>query len=98
MIAVKDTEVQVHYKGWKSKFDEWINKDDEKRLAPLFTHTDRPLKCGHVPAQLHTKCDAKDTTDKWLVAEIVEVVPEHNLVKIHYGNPKYIYIYTGIYI
>jgi hypothetical protein len=33
-----DDFVQVHFMGWNSTFDEWMDKSDE-RLSPQFTHT-----------------------------------------------------------
>jgi len=34
-------QVKIHYTGWDSKYDEWINRDSY-RLAPLHYHTETP--------------------------------------------------------
>eukprot|EP01084_Bolivina_argentea_P249839 418393_1 len=38
IIDIKDNLIQIHWYGWSTRYDEWINKYD-KRLAPLQTHT-----------------------------------------------------------
>lgn len=39
---VKGGQVFVHYKGWASKWNEWLSVDDELRIAPKGTHTTGP--------------------------------------------------------
>eukprot|EP01083_Nonionella_stella_P095196 267207_1 len=78
--------MKVHYKGWKSKFDTWIDLSAEpERARLLHTFTVKPTALGTLSTyQIHTKCDCLDSTDKWCDAEIAEVDEEHQLIKIHY--------------
>eukprot|EP01084_Bolivina_argentea_P181896 314111_1 len=38
IIDISDERIKVHYFGWHERYDEWIDKNDE-RLSPLNTHT-----------------------------------------------------------
>merc|ERR1719320_2386228 len=81
--------VKVHYKGWKKKFDEWLDPvKDSARLAEFHTHTDRPFP--GLPDSFEFKVgrvvDMRDPIDNWYAAEIVEVNPKTQLVKIHYDD------------
>lgn len=69
VIGVSDAKVQVHYKGWKAKFDEWLGPD---RIAPLHTHTRRlPGGVSQLAVGLHL--DVHDTTETWLEGEIIQL-------------------------
>ena len=78
--------IKVHYKGWKSKFDTWIDlESDPERARKLHTFTHRPPSKGTLDDfSLNTKCDCLDSTDKWYEAEIVAVNDNGELVSIHY--------------
>eukprot|EP01083_Nonionella_stella_P200065 733075_1 len=85
IINLTETRILVHYKGWKSKFDEWLSiRDDILRIAPLSTHTTHRKKYGHVNARIGEKCDVLDSSDNWCKAEIVDVDSVHDQVKLHY--------------
>ncbi|CEG49503.1 ubiquitinspecific protease [Plasmopara halstedii] len=47
VVALKSQYVKVHYRGWTSKWDEWIERTST-RLAPLYTkiHNWRAFKAG----------------------------------------------------
>eukprot|EP00483_Globobulimina_turgida_P007596 UN07611 len=36
---INDTQIKIHFYGWTQPFDEWIDKNNCKRLAPLNTYT-----------------------------------------------------------
>jgi len=81
--------IKVHYKGWKAKFDEWLDPvKDASRLAKLHTHTDRPFP--GLPDTFEFKkgrvVDMRDIIDKWYPAEIVDVKLKTKLVKVHYDG------------
>lgn len=78
--------IKVHYKGWKSKFDSWIDLQSEpERARPLHTFTTRPPSVGTLDEfTVGTKCDCLDSTDKWCQAEIVEIESDTELVRVHY--------------
>jgi len=81
--------VKVHYKGWKKKFDEWLDPvKDSARLAEFHTHTDRPFP--GLPDSFEFKVgrvvDMRDIIDNWYAAEIIEVKRKTQLVKIHYDD------------
>jgi len=65
------TKVKVHFKGWSSRWDSWIERDDETSLQPLFARTDdwRRLKEGD-------SCEIRsENADKplWYEARVVDV-------------------------
>eukprot|EP01084_Bolivina_argentea_P051984 95533_1 len=75
--------IKVHYKGWKSKFDTWIDLNNEpERARLLHTFTEKPAPLGEVELNIETKCDCLDSTDKWYEATIVDM--NEYLVRIHY--------------
>ena len=78
--------IKVHYKGWKSKFDCWIDLNNEpERARLLHTFTDQPTKLGELSTfDIGTKCDCLDSTDKWYQAEIMQENDNGELVRIHY--------------
>eukprot|EP01084_Bolivina_argentea_P279447 477750_1 len=39
IIDIKNNKIKIHWCGWREHYDEWINKTNKKRLAPLHTHT-----------------------------------------------------------
>merc|ERR1719242_1049341 len=80
--------IKVHYKGWKSKFDTWIDLDSEpERARKLHTFTDRPSSKGILTDfGIKTRCDCLDSTDKWYEAEIVDVNENGELVLIHFAG------------
>jgi hypothetical protein len=66
--------VKVHFTGWSTKYDEWID-----------VHSDRIIKqwVRGNPFQRNQRLDVKDEKNKWLEAHILEVVPG-DYIKIHY--------------
>ena len=78
--------IKVHYKGWKSKFDTWIDLNTEpERARLLHTFTDKPIKLGELNNyDIGTKCDCLDSTDKWYQAQIMEINQNGKLVRVHY--------------
>eukprot|EP01084_Bolivina_argentea_P249926 418543_1 len=81
--------IKVHYKGWNSKFDTWIdlnNETDFNHVCQLHTHTPIPYKKHTLLSyKIGTKCDCLDSTDKWYSASIVEISSNNKLLKIHYN-------------
>lgn len=76
--------VKVHYKGWKSKFDEWIDLNSaNKRIRPLHSFTKRPPSYGNLN-ELHIgmRIDCKDSADQWYEAEIIGETKK--LIQVHY--------------
>lgn len=86
---------RIHYKGWHAKFDETLSSDPSHpqaaRYAPLHTHTKPKLRHGKVPMRVNTYCDILDTADKWIRGLIVDIDPDHQLVKVRYfgWSPKF---------
>lgn len=86
--------IKVHYKGWKSKFDEWIDLSiNPEKVCTLHTHTVRSHAQLNNNSNIHIsqitigfKCDCLDSSDKWYAAEIVQIDNDltHQLLKIHY--------------
>merc|ERR1712154_273100 len=86
IIDISGNKIKVHYKGWKSKFDTWIDlESDPERARKLHTFTERPPSKGTLDDfSIGTKCDCLDSTDKWYEAEIVDKNENGQLVFIHY--------------
>lgn len=86
-IEEKHNRVYVHYKGWRSTFDEWISGSDDMRLAPLHTHT---IPGVHYKGQwsLGATLDVLDTTDKWMMGQPIDFKPgfgnRKGLLLMHY--------------
>ena len=78
--------IKIHYKGWQSKFDSWIDLQSEpQRARPLHTFTRRPPSVGTLDEfTVGTKCQCLDSTDKWCRAEIVGIRNVNKLVLVHY--------------
>eukprot|EP00485_Elphidium_margaritaceum_P011316 CAMPEP_0202708978 /NCGR_PEP_ID=MMETSP1385-20130828/21116_1 /ASSEMBLY_ACC=CAM_ASM_000861 /TAXON_ID=933848 /ORGANISM="Elphidium margaritaceum" /LENGTH=701 /DNA_ID=CAMNT_0049368111 /DNA_START=144 /DNA_END=2249 /DNA_ORIENTATION=- len=78
--------IKVHYKGWKSKFDCWIDLEAEpERVRLLHTFTERPPSLGALPSyEVGSKCDCLDSTDKWYQAEIIKRAQDGKLLRMHY--------------
>jgi len=79
--------IRIHYKGWKSRYDEDLSMDDTTRIALLHTHT-KPLNpvAPDVNLDVGAEVDALDTTDKWCKAVITHRDEEHQMVRVHYVN------------
>merc|ERR1712154_544604 len=88
IIDISGNKIKVHYKGWKSKFDTWVDLENEpERARKLHTFTTKGVIIGTLPSySIKTKCDCLDSTDKWYEAEIVEVDNINNMVLIHYNG------------
>ena len=39
IIEINDNQIKINYYGYTKKNDEWIDKTDNKRLAPINTYT-----------------------------------------------------------
>lgn len=39
ILKVESNQVLVHFAGWSSKWDDWIDEHDTERLVVLATHT-----------------------------------------------------------
>ena len=76
--------ILVHYKGYKARYDEWLNASDPShphsaRIAPLHTHTrpavplpSRPvLPLSALQSSLPYPIDCLDTADDWLPARLL---------------------------
>jgi OTU-like cysteine protease len=81
-------EVQVHFKGYNSKWDERVNFHDRHRVALLHTFTPRlaaPVwPSRSIKLKVDDQLDALDTDDKWMLARVLQVDPVHMMVKIRY--------------
>ena len=77
---------KVHYKGWKTRFDEWIDvSKDGERIRVLHTFTPQGKKfSGDIELRKGIKCDVLDSTDKWYQAQVIEHDKINNYVKFHY--------------
>lgn len=82
--------IKVHYKGWNSKFDTWVNlnnKSDLNRVEILHTNTMKPNVLGILNKyEIGSQCDCLDSNDKWFEATIVEISLNNKLVKIYYND------------
>jgi hypothetical protein len=49
IVAIEGDRVKVHYNGWSSRWDSWVDRNDES-IQPHLTHTDdwRRLRVGDV--------------------------------------------------
>lgn len=83
------TRLFVHYKGWKSRHDEWLFADPRhphaERIALLHTHT----RCPHARQQnlvleRGSHLDVLDTTDTWLAGMVCDTRPDVDQVKLTY--------------
>jgi len=97
------TYIRVHYKGYKAKYDEWLDTalthPHSSRIAPLHRHTrpkwplpDWPVlpltADGEVAAVLSAPVDCLDTTDKWLPAHLVQYDTQHHYALVSYDGWK----------
>lgn len=88
-IDRQTNKILIHYKGWPQKFDEWLSEHDMDRIALLHMHTRSwppyEMKCG-----TGNLVDVQDTTEKWLVAQVVEESPACGnramMVKVRYSG------------
>jgi hypothetical protein len=68
----KQNRYLIHYRGWKDKYDEWLdmtNMNDAKRLAPLYTFVKPPFLTyvNFLPrVSIATKVWGYDTSDQWV--------------------------------
>jgi hypothetical protein len=80
--------ILIHYKGWKSKYDEWLSGSadhkDNERIQPLHTATHPPYPPYNGPIQVNLAVDVLDTTDKFLPAKIIAIDEQHCMVLISY--------------
>ena len=105
VVAVSEggTHVKVHYKGYKAKYDEWLdaspNHPQAARIAPLHRHTrpkwplpDWPVvpltADGELAAVLPVQVDCLDTTEKWLPAHIIQYDTQHHYALVSYDGWK----------
>jgi len=81
-----EEKIKIHYKGWKEKFDEWIDiKKDYHRIQPLHTYTHCPKSMNlNIELNKGIKLDVLDQTDQWYEGIIIEINYEYHLIKIHY--------------
>ena len=68
-------EVKVHYMGWKAKWDTWVDRYDEERLAPLHTHTEnwREFLNEGDEIEVNEKLFSNGNKNMWYLVEIVEI-------------------------
>ena len=94
--------IKIHYKGWDSKWDEWIdvnyNSNDtnkelqEPRIAKLYTNLEKPTKWGIRESNdiklntIGTNCDVLDDTSTWREGSVIEYNNKHNYVRINYST------------
>lgn len=85
--------IHIHYKGWKSRYDEWLvvtlGSSDLDRLAPFNSRTLCPNKTQRVivPHALLTpgrRLDVQDCVDDWYEAEIIDIDNEHKMIQVKY--------------
>ena len=73
IIGLKEDKVYVHFSGWHQKYDEWIEWNSP-RIQPQW-------KPG-MKFRINNRIDVKDTYNKWLEANIVEV--RETTIVVHY--------------
>ena len=39
VVEVDGSKVKVHFRGWSSRWDTWVEKEDQSSLQPLFART-----------------------------------------------------------
>jgi hypothetical protein len=87
--AIARDSIRVHYKGWKSTFDESIFEEEwDERVAALHTHTHRhpriPDAYGRfVVPSVGLDIDVLDSVDRWCEARVVLVQPGRQAM-VHY--------------
>lgn len=69
-------EVKVHYMGWTAKWDTWVGRYDEERLAPLHTHTEnwREFLNEGDEIEVNDKVLSNGNKNRWHLGEIVEIM------------------------
>eukprot|EP01084_Bolivina_argentea_P250158 419058_1 len=79
---------KVHFKGWMTKWDIWINThniNEKIRLLHTFSNKLEILNENKLDSfKIGTKCDCLDSVDKWCEAQIIEVNTDKKLTKIQY--------------
>eukprot|EP01084_Bolivina_argentea_P279444 477745_1 len=104
IIDIKNDQIKTTYYGWDGSFDEWIHKNNKKRLAPLQTHT-FPMELLSKPPCMHhsyqpsiynsciiiknNKYDIKMKTWSKLTAKC-----DHKVCAIDYANNRMFYVYN----
>ena len=68
--------MKVHYTGWSTKYDEWIDvkEQGEEKIIQQWKRGER--------FRVNQRIDVKDGKNKWLEAQVIEVKKEY--IKIHY--------------
>ena len=71
------TKVKVHMNGWSSRWDSWIDRDDETSLQPLFARTDDWRKVGDV-CEMRSENSGKPL---WYEARVADVAGDRVQVR-----------------
>ena len=100
-VSVDEAQVKVHYKGYKVKYDEWLDTSllhpHASRIAPLHRYTRPkwplpelpvvPLTAdGELAAVLPVQVDCLDTTEKWLPAHLIQYDTQHHYALVSYDG------------
>ncbi|KAH8074701.1 ubiquitinyl hydrolase [Aureococcus anophagefferens] len=70
VVEVDGSKVKVHFRGWSSRWDTWVEKEDQSSLQPLFARTEdwRRLRVGDA-------CEVRSEDAKkplWYEARVVD--------------------------
>lgn len=84
-------QVYVHFKGFNSKHDEWVDATIEQtspdvRVAPLHSHTTSVINHARVSYTINCLIDCLDSLEKWYRAVIVDISHTRGQVLVHYEN------------
>jgi hypothetical protein len=98
-IDADSARIFVHYKGYHSKYDEWLDVSSERtrdmisRISTLHSHTLRPNSIPNPRAfqQLGDAVDLKDSVNTWLTGKVIGFDPVHQQVQVSYDGwpPKF---------
>lgn len=93
-LDVDSSRIFVHYKGYKSKYDEWLDVSSDRtrdfiaRIAPLHAHTRRTNATPNPPAfqRVGDRVDVKDSINSWLTGQIIDFDSAHHQVHVKYDH------------
>ena len=66
---------KVHFTGWSSKYDEWIEENSDRIV--------KQWKRG-APLLLNNRLDVRDIKGKWLEAQVIQIELENSLFVVHF--------------
>ena len=77
--------ILVHFEGWSERWNQWINRFNKKKIAPIHTYTMNWREFLEVGDTIEVKLRSCTDNDKWYLGTVLEIMGnrgEERLVRV----------------